>query len=196
MTQYQYTQKLIYALNLSDYDYAREIALEMIEDRVENAPTEIKLRRIHSIIDSLEEIMELKANDEISLKNEITERINDIEKNKKTVSKNKIAERICIYIDENYKDADLNRQKIADEFNFSVSFLSALVKKYTKTTIGSLINEKRLSFSAKLLENTDMKISDIAKESGFCSQDTFTKTFKKEFQKTPGEYRINKKINT
>ena len=47
----------------------------------------------------------------------------------------------------------------------------------------------------KLLETTDMLLSDIAVETGFFDQSHLTRIFKKERGMTPGEYRRNHQTN-
>jgi AraC-like DNA-binding protein len=47
----------------------------------------------------------------------------------------------------------------------------------------------RLSDATDYLRNTDMKISEIAKQIGYNSADHFSRVFKAEYHMSPQEYR-------
>jgi len=62
---------------------------------------------------------------------------------------------------------------------------------YNKTP-GKWLKDKRLDYSAKLLLNKSMNISQSAYESGFEDVSHFTRTFKEEFKQTPTEFRSSR----
>ncbi len=62
-------------------------------------------------------------------------------------------------------------------------------KKYFKKTPTEVINFMRLNYAANLLAHTDIEIIDIVYNSGFQSLSYFYSLFKKEFGKTPKQYR-------
>jgi AraC-like DNA-binding protein len=61
-------------------------------------------------------------------------------------------------------------------------------------TFTDFINTYRLQSAANLLENSSLKIIEIALECGFKSVRAFNDAFKKQLCCTPSEYR--KKINS
>ncbi len=62
-------------------------------------------------------------------------------------------------------------------------------KKYFQKTPTEVINFMRLNYAANLLAHTDIEIIDIVYNSGFQSLSYFYSLFKKEFGKTPKQYR-------
>jgi transcriptional regulator GlxA family with amidase domain len=54
-----------------------------------------------------------------------------------------------------------------------------------------LINITRLKKAAELLLNTDLKIQQIASQTGFSSQAQFGRSFAKQFGMSPSEYSQN-----
>jgi len=62
-------------------------------------------------------------------------------------------------------------------------------KKKTGTTPQRYIMEQRVQMAKRLIEQTDMKFSDIAIQVGFCDAPHLTKVFKKFYSLNPQEYR-------
>ena len=69
------------------------------------------------------------------------------------------------------------------------NYMAPMFKTYTGKSINEYINYLRVNESARLLENKDLKIIDIAFSVGFESLVTFNRVFKKETGKTPRDYR-------
>ena len=101
------------------------------------------------------------------------------------------------YIDFNYQE-DLSLKKIADLFSISPSYLSALFKKETGSTLTEYINNKRIDISVSLLNTTDSSIQNVAAQVGFLDVNYYTRIFKKLKGISPSAYRnlINKRINS
>jgi two-component system response regulator YesN len=87
-----------------------------------------------------------------------------------------------------------------DNPNFNVSAL-ALCNEVSTSYIRELINYKygicpqqlieklRLKRAKELLMDTDLKIYEISKKVGYCNIKTFRIAFKKQYKKTPSEFR-------
>lgn len=105
-------------------------------------------------------------------------------------------QKVVNYIDFNYQE-DLSLKKIADLFSISPSYLSALFKKETGSTLTEYINNKRIDISVSLLNTTDSSIQNIAAQVGFLDVNYYTRIFKKLKGISPSAYRnmINKRIN-
>lgn len=97
-------------------------------------------------------------------------------------------EYICEKITSEYFK-NYSNEYYADKCNMSVSHFLALFKKYTGTTPLNYKLVKRMSIAKSLLDETDYKISDISKITGFEDPLYFCKYFKKSFGVSPSEYR-------
>ncbi|EUJ34504.1 bacterial regulatory helix-turn-helix s, AraC family protein [Brochothrix thermosphacta DSM 20171 = FSL F6-1036] len=53
------------------------------------------------------------------------------------------------------------------------------------------MNHQKMIHASELLRHSDLTISHIAQSLGFTQMSYFSKTFKKEFEMTPKEYRKN-----
>jgi len=64
------------------------------------------------------------------------------------------------------------------------------IKKHTNSTPKLWIDSKRLQKAVLLLQNSDKNISEIAAECGYATPSWFIAQFKKEYAKTPKEFKI------
>ncbi len=62
-------------------------------------------------------------------------------------------------------------------------------KKKTGLTPQKYITERRVQMAKRLIEQTDLKFTDIAAQVGFCDAPHLSKVFKKYYSLTPQEYR-------
>ena len=88
----------------------------------------------------------------------------------------------------------LTLDAISKNLHISPSYLSHLFKRTTGQSLMQFISERRIAEAKKLLINTDTKIQAISDllEYGNCT--VFCKTFKKNTQMTPKEYRHKNRI--
>ena len=56
-------------------------------------------------------------------------------------------------------------------------------------TLGDYIRQRRLLLAAEALRTTQRPIFDIAMDLGYVSQQTFSRVFRREFDRTPSDYR-------
>ncbi|HIA5630077.1 TPA: helix-turn-helix domain-containing protein, partial [Salmonella enterica] len=56
-------------------------------------------------------------------------------------------------------------------------------------TLGEYIRQRRLLLAAVELRTTERPIFDIAMDLGYVSQQTFSRVFRREFDRTPSDYR-------
>lgn len=87
--------------------------------------------------------------------------------------------------------ADLSLNALAGKLNVNASYLSALFKKETGSTLTDYVNDKRIQNAILLLHSTGLQIQTIASYCGIPDVNYFTKLFKKKVGKTPKEYREN-----
>jgi len=115
---------------------------------------------------------------------------NFINNNKKSHNTG-LANNIQTFIKKRYKDPNLCLQMIAEEFNISVPYLSRFFKEQTGENLNSYLNNIRIEKAKGLLVNTDMTISEVAKNVGFTNDSSFIRVFKKHTSTTPGSFKKN-----
>lgn len=96
--------------------------------------------------------------------------------------------RIRQYIAEHLMD-NLNLNDIADLVNKNPSYVSFLFRQETGQTLFDYITQERMQRAKWLLRNTDKKVSDIARETGYEDQSYFSQIFRKYTGVTAGNYR-------
>jgi two-component system response regulator YesN len=69
------------------------------------------------------------------------------------------------------------------------NYLSGLFKRKTDETLIHYVQKTRLEHAARLLENTDLPLGEIAERVGIASDNYFIKMFKKWYHVTPVEYK-------
>ena len=99
-----------------------------------------------------------------------------------------IIEKVKAYIQEHYAE-NIGRNEIGAHFYLVPEYLAKIFKKKTGQNIKDYINEYRLMQARNLLNNTDMRVSDVAAEVGFDNFSYFSTLFKKYTGMTPNEYR-------
>lgn len=103
-----------------------------------------------------------------------------------TNSSNKIIHKIIDYINENISQK-INLDDLAKDTALSISRISHIFKEETGISILKYINKKRLSLAKELIRQGETFIN-ISIKCGFQDYTSFFRTFKKEFNITPGEY--------
>ncbi len=94
------------------------------------------------------------------------------------------------YIEEHYLDGSLG--ELANILHYDVAWLSREIKRETGKTYTELLQDKRLSQAAFLLENTDLSVADISAKAGYENESYFHRIFAKKFSMTPRNYRVEK----
>lgn len=95
---------------------------------------------------------------------------------------------ILYFIQSNYKQR-ITLKDMAAYVNMSESYFCRSVKKVFKVSPMELLNQYRIYQAARLVESTDMKLGEIAFETGFSNINRFTESFKKTMVCTPLNYR-------
>ena len=97
---------------------------------------------------------------------------------------------ILKYIDKNYKNTTLS--EMASEFNYSISYLSTIIKQMTGKTYSEMIKELKMKDARDYLEQTGKSIEEIAILSGYNNVDHFSKTFRAYYSCSPQQFRKQK----
>ena len=90
---------------------------------------------------------------------------------------------------DNDLSADLSLSTLAASVGYNSSYLSAVFKKETGSTLTEYVSRKRIDHSVFLLNATNMQIQTVAAYCGIPDVCYFTKLFKRIMGKTPTEYR-------
>ena len=92
------------------------------------------------------------------------------------------------YINENYT-LDLSLNELAELANINVNYLSTHFKTETGMSVVEYITFIRLEKAKEMLQKTNLKISDIANQTGYRDVKYFMRIFKNKIGITPNEYR-------
>ncbi len=90
-------------------------------------------------------------------------------------------------IKKNYPFVSL--KALARDYHYNENYLSRKIKLVTESSFTELINRYKLMEAQKLLENTDLTISEIAYKVGYLKPSYFYKLYKTRLGITPKEYR-------
>ncbi len=96
------------------------------------------------------------------------------------------------YISKNYRNSEITIEGIAEELDLAPTYVSTLFKREAQIPFSQYLSDFRIQKATDLLENTNMKIKDIAEEVGFGTYSNFARTFKKKLGVTPVEYKSQK----
>ena len=96
---------------------------------------------------------------------------------------------VTSYMEEHYCDPDISFESLAREVNFSVSYISALLKKKLNTSFVKMLTDLRMKKAKELLSNPSLKIIDIAEQLGYNDAYYFSHCFKKKVGVPPKEFR-------
>ncbi len=91
------------------------------------------------------------------------------------------------YIESNY--ATVTRREVAERFGYSEGHFSKLVRRHTGRTFAEIIRDARVKRAEALLRDPDLTVRDVVERVGYTDVSHFYRSFRKEFGKTPVEYR-------
>lgn len=98
-----------------------------------------------------------------------------------------VSRKLVEYLKEHYRDANL--QTAAEYLHFHPNYLCNVLKKETGKTFKEYVTDIRMMEAAKLLQNTDRKVGQIAQDIGYATESYFYHQFKQKYQLSPREYR-------
>lgn len=104
------------------------------------------------------------------------------------VEKSKLVEGIKDYVDSHIAE-ELTISKLSQEFHFSSSYLSYLLKQEMKMNFTQYVHRKRIDKAKELLVLQTMSVGEVAQRCGFKNQNYFNKIFKRLEGCTPLKYK-------
>lgn len=81
--------------------------------------------------------------------------------------------------------------EIINSTNYSHGYVCREFKKYMKTTLQEYVSSVRFSYALTLLQTQENSITQIAEKLGYSSATNFVVAFKRKFNVTPAQWRIN-----
>ncbi len=104
---------------------------------------------------------------------------------------NKIIAEVKSYIKNNLSE-DLRVDEICRQCNIGRTKLYRMFRKECGIGISQYITEKRLNNARKLLKSTELTITEISAQCGFCDYNYFSRVYKKRFGISPKSEQKNK----
>ncbi len=100
-----------------------------------------------------------------------------------------LIERAIHYIRISQSDADLSIDTVAEHAGFSTDYFNRIFAAHTGFTVMEYVRFLRLRKASLLLRSGERDILDIALDVGYESHESFTRAFKKQYGRTPSEFR-------
>ncbi|WP_075183548.1 helix-turn-helix domain-containing protein [Pantoea sp. 1.19] len=97
-------------------------------------------------------------------------------------------EDLIAWIDNNL-EGKLDLDTVARRAGYSKWYLQRMFKHHTGISLGEYIRNARLKDAATRLANSQAPIMDVAMSLGFDSQQSFNRSFKRQFGESPGAWR-------
>ena len=105
--------------------------------------------------------------------------------------KNTLIRQAVLYVRENYAQ-EITSNSVAEYLNISSAYFCRTFKKETGYTFGHYLAYYRIHKAAHLLQDSDMRISEVAAACGIADSNYFSQIFKKIKGVTPKEYQSNR----
>lgn len=101
----------------------------------------------------------------------------------------------CVHYLEMHYMEDLSLDRVAHHLFFSPNYLSLMFKNHLGMTFSKYLTDMRIKKGIELLQNSTMKVYEIAPKVGFKDEKYFYRVFKSRFGVTPDEYRRNNHLH-
>lgn len=95
---------------------------------------------------------------------------------------------LLLYIREHYTEK-ITLQTLSEQFHLSEKYISRYFKEHFYLTFSDYLNHLRLTCAKRLLETTELSVTEISLCSGFPNVSYFIRTFKKYYGISPLKYR-------
>ncbi len=99
------------------------------------------------------------------------------------------------YVQYNFR-SPITLNETARMVQLSTNYFGELFRKQMGVSFGEYLRSRRLECAHRLLADTKLSISEIARESGFRSMSHFSETFRRRYGLTPTEFRRNENVES
>ncbi|WP_019534678.1 helix-turn-helix domain-containing protein [Paenibacillus ginsengihumi] len=151
----------------------------------------ISLRQIDPEGGSLyDELLQLYASSEIEkwFKTKLVQPLVQVFKDRRDSQYQNLSEQIIHLIHTHY-DTDITLEECAARLHYNAFYLSSVFKKETNQSFSDYLAAYRLNMAKKWLVETDIPIKDIAQKLRYNNPQNFIRSFRKQTDMTPGQYR-------
>ena len=111
-----------------------------------------------------------------------------ISRNEKQVGKSDVIIEITEYIKKHYTEK-IKLSDMAKKYNYSLSYISKKFTEETGMNFSDYLQHIRIEQSCRLLENSDLRINEIASKVGYDNVKFFNRVFKDVLKLTPREFK-------
>lgn len=174
--------------------FAKELSIEIVKcvcfDVINTVLKTVLDLGLHSLVGDIKALVEFRSVEELEKKiqNLMVSICDEVERRKENHAIN-MRDEIMGYIRRSYKNHALSLETTAEEFQWSVSYLSRFVKEQTGTTFTQLIWQLRVEEAKRQLSETERSIKEIVEDIGYVDVANFTSRFRKSEGVTPGQFR-------
>lgn len=110
----------------------------------------------------------------------------------KLKSADSAAERIRIYIEDNFADSSLSLESVAEALSYSPKYVSATFKKELGVTFGEYLRTIRIQYACELMEEGITSLKTLAPLCGYEDPLYFSSVFKRHMGRSPREHIKNR----
>ena len=106
--------------------------------------------------------------------------------------KTDLMSRIYVLLEEQqlFRKKDLTKADLAEQLGTNATYVTATVNSQTGKSFTELVTDYRIRYAQELMrKHPDMRLLEVAEESGFASEKSFFRTFKSRLGMTPGEWK-------
>ena len=106
--------------------------------------------------------------------------------------KTDLMSRIYVLLEEHqlFRKKDLTKADLAERLGTNATYVTATVNSQTGKSFTELVTDYRIRYAQELMrKHPDMRLLEVAEESGFASEKSFFRTFKSRLGMTPGEWK-------
>ena len=138
-------------------------------------------------------LYEIKTDDEIFVfLKEMTRSIREVNDSVMVDNLDHCLRLVTSYLETHFCDPDISFESLARAVNFSVSYISALLKKRLNTSFIKMLTDLRMVRAKELLADHSLRIIDIAESLGYNDSYYFSHCFKKHVGVAPKEFRATR----
>lgn len=122
----------------------------------------------------------------------LREIVNDLFRQKSALQlsdKQQLCEDLVDHIRQNFSDPTLCLFSLSQHFGVSERYTHNAIQSITSMNFSNFLFQCRMQEAARLLQQTDASISEVAEQCGYPAISTFYRNFKKYYQMTPAEYK-------
>ena len=118
--------------------------------------------------------------------------VNDLFRQKSALQlsdKQQLCEDLVAFIRQNFSDPTLCLFSLSQQFGVSERYTHNAIQSTTGMNFSNFLFQCRMQEAARLLQQTDASINEVAEQCGYPAISTFYRNFKKYYQMTPADYK-------